>query len=369
MDTPPFLPGLELSRRFYFEAVRPILDRHFPGLAHSAALIGYGSEVLGLDTPMSMDHNWHPRVLLFLPAEDLAQAQPIRAALSRHLPHLFLGIPVDAVPVPEEPGTRWMAFKADGEVEHVIDPTTLREFVQRVMAWDLTQALEVADWLGLPSQVLRELTGGEVFHDSTGELTRLREELAWYPHDVWLYLLACGWNTIENDEHLMPRAGFVGDELGSALIGGRLAHQVMRQCYLMEKRYAPYPKWFGADFQRLGCAEQMTPLLRQVRAAQSWQARQAAFGQACLLLAQMHNRLALTPPLAEELSNFHGRPFRVIHSDNFANALREQIQNPQVTALAARGLIGGIDQFSDNTELKSNIAVWRERVKELYRQV
>lgn len=49
--TPPFLPGVELSRLFYAEAVRPLLDAEFPGLVHSAALIGWGSDVLGFDSP------------------------------------------------------------------------------------------------------------------------------------------------------------------------------------------------------------------------------------------------------------------------------------------------------------------------------
>lgn len=58
----PFMPGLELSRRFYREAVRPILDAEFPGLVHSAARIGGGSEVLALDTRRSADHEWGPRL-------------------------------------------------------------------------------------------------------------------------------------------------------------------------------------------------------------------------------------------------------------------------------------------------------------------
>ena len=61
-----FIPGLELAGRFYREAVRPILDDAFPGLAHAAALIGSGSEVLGFDTAMSADHHWGPRAMLFL---------------------------------------------------------------------------------------------------------------------------------------------------------------------------------------------------------------------------------------------------------------------------------------------------------------
>ena len=52
-----FIQCLELSRLFYWEVVRPILDQHYPGLLHAAGLIGPGSEILGFDTQMSMDHH------------------------------------------------------------------------------------------------------------------------------------------------------------------------------------------------------------------------------------------------------------------------------------------------------------------------
>lgn len=83
--TPAFIPGLELSRLFYWEAVRPCLDEYLPGLPHAAALIGPGSEVLGFDTPMSQDHNWFPNVLLFLREQDSALSAGIRARLARRV--------------------------------------------------------------------------------------------------------------------------------------------------------------------------------------------------------------------------------------------------------------------------------------------
>src|SRR5947209_5869072 len=92
--SPPFVPGLELSKRFYREAVRPIIDRDFPYLVHSAALIGYGSEVLRYDTPRSTDHRWGPRVRLFLRPEDFDQfSQALTDVLSGRLPRTFLGYP------------------------------------------------------------------------------------------------------------------------------------------------------------------------------------------------------------------------------------------------------------------------------------
>ncbi|ONK10415.1 hypothetical protein STBA_11370 [Streptomyces sp. MP131-18] len=51
-----FLPGLELSRALYEEAVRPLLAEEFPELRYSAARIGAGSEVPGFDTERSADH-------------------------------------------------------------------------------------------------------------------------------------------------------------------------------------------------------------------------------------------------------------------------------------------------------------------------
>ena len=55
---PEFIPGLELAKLFFHEAVEPVLDSDFPALKYSAALIGPGSEVLGFDTSMSRDHHW-----------------------------------------------------------------------------------------------------------------------------------------------------------------------------------------------------------------------------------------------------------------------------------------------------------------------
>lgn len=123
------------------------------------------------------------------------------------------------------------------------------------------------------------MTTGAVHFDGTGELSAFRQRLAWYPHDVWLYLLAAGWQRLGQEEHLMPRAGFVGDELGAAIIGARLVRDVMGLCFLMERRYAPYAKWFGSAFGQLPCAAHLTPILWRAQQAPTWQAREEALGR------------------------------------------------------------------------------------------
>ena len=74
-DMLEFIPGLKLSGMFYEEVVQPILTEAYPGLDTTAALIGAGSEVLGFDTPMSRDHDWGPRLFLFLSENDAARVR------------------------------------------------------------------------------------------------------------------------------------------------------------------------------------------------------------------------------------------------------------------------------------------------------
>ena len=361
-----FIPALDLAEQYYNQLVRPLLGEHFPGLRHAAALIGYGSEVLGFDTPMSMDHAWAARMQLFLAESDLEQAAALDEMLKRKLPTHLLGFPLSVVRSADEPGVFFMDENARaGEIAHRVSITSLRSFVLRELDWDLCQPLEPADWLTFPAQVLLALTAGRVFFDDQGELGALRQKLAFYPHEIWLYLLGCGWDRIGQEDALMQRAGYAGDELGSAVMGSRLARDVMSLCFLMERQYAPYPKWFGSGFKRLACADEISPLLWQVQIAATWPERAKALGAACELLACKQNALGLTSPLPEKLSLYHGRPFQVIQAEKFAKAIFDRITDPQVRRIAEKGPLGGIDQFSDNTIMRSDPR-WRQALKALY---
>lgn len=362
---PTFIPGLELSRRFYSEIVRPILTGAFPTLRYAAGLIGTGSEVLGFDTEMSTDHSWGPNVHLFLQNEDAQVADSIYDLLNQQLPTTFLDYPVRFVPVPHEPRSVIPAGDSDTNTHHLIHPIPLRAYVKAYFDLELGTPLTVADWLTIPSQKLGAFTAGAVFEDTIGELTALRQQLAWYPHDVWLYLLATGWTRIAQEEHLMPRTGYVGDELGSALIGSRLVRDVMSLCFLMERQYAPYAKWFGTAFQKLACASTLSPLLWSVQQSATWQERMTTLAKAYQYLAELHNQMGITAPLNSAPVQFHNRPFMVIDGERFANALIDHITDPVVKHLTTRRLIGNIDQFSDSTDLRED-ALYRTVLMELF---
>ncbi|MBX3011135.1 MAG: DUF4037 domain-containing protein [Caldilineaceae bacterium] len=363
--TPPFIPGLQLNQQFYTEIVRTLLDREFPNLAHSAALMGYGSDVLGYDTAMSTDHNWGPRFQLFLspPDHDRYRAA-VDQALRQHLPSTFLGYPVNfSEPDLADGGVQRME---DGQtiVHHLIEITTIPAFFQRYLARDPYAPLNGVDWLVLGEQKLLEVTAGQVYYDGLAELLELRAKFAYYPHDLWLYRIAAQWKRIAQEEAFMGRCGDVGDELGSHLVAARLARDLMRLAFLLERRYAPYSKWFGTAFARLACGPTLTPLLNRLLDTNPWPARQEPLCEAYVLLAEMHNALGITARVAPTITDYFNRPYKVIFADRFVDATRQAIRDEFLQQLASD--IGGVDQLVDCTDVTAQPQLM-QKLQVLYR--
>lgn len=341
-----FVPGVELSRCFYDDAVLPLLNAHFPDLPHSAARIGPGSEVLGFDTPRSADHEWGPRLQLFLHRQD-TRAEAIADLLSARMPKTFRGYPTNFA---EAGSVRAMRY-TEGPVCHRVEVTGLDVWFDRNLGFDPRRAVTTVDWLATPTQTLAETTGGAVFYDGLGELAPARTALAWYPDDVWRYVLACQWQRIAQEEAFVGRCGEVGDDLGSAVVAARLVRDLMRLALLMHRRYPPYSKWLGSAFARLEL-----PVADALRAATTWHAREKHLATAYSAFAEMHNRLGLTEAIDPATRPYYDRPFQVLRADRFAEALAASVSDPQLRALP---LIGAIDQFADSTDLLGNRSLTR----------
>ncbi|WP_246595358.1 DUF4037 domain-containing protein [Actinoplanes auranticolor] len=334
------MTGIALSHRFYDQAVRPLLG----GRPHAAALLGEGSEVLGLDDTVSTDHDFGPRVQVFLPD---GAAPPSFAAL----PDTFEGHPTVFA----------TTDRNDGEPGHQVEVTSAAAFFTRRLGVDPAGGLALADWLLTPTQTLATLTAGAVFHDPDGELTRRREALRWYPADVWRYALAAGWLRVAQEEAFVGRAGAVGDDLGSRLVAARLARELVRLAFLIERRWAPYPKWLGSSFARLDLAATAGPALAAATAAAHWRDREAALVEAAGVLVTATNNLGLAAPVDPAPRTYHTRDIRVLSADRLTVALAAAITDPGTRALVDRlggrqggpiaTLPGTIDQVTDSTEI------------------
>ncbi|WP_446220373.1 DUF4037 domain-containing protein [Micromonospora sp. IBHARD004] len=338
-----FVPGLALARRFHDEVVAPLLARRRPGLRYAAGLLDGGSELLGLDTARSTDHDWGPRTQLFVAGPD--EVGPVRAVLDAELPAEFLGWPARFAGGPD---VRLGVVDADGD-RHGVSVDELGGWLRGRLGFDPRTGVGVADWLATPTQRLAELTGGAVFHDGLdGALTAARGRLAWYPDDVWRHVLAAAWTRIGQTEHLAGRCAEVGDELGSRVVTAGLARDLMRLGLLLHCRWPPYAKWLGTVFARLPAADPVVDALSRALGPDGWSERQAGLVGALETVAGWTNDLGLAAPVDPAARQFHGRPFLVLDAGRFAAALRAAIGDP---ALRARLPVGAVDQYVDNVDV------------------
>ena len=358
------IPGLQLCRQFYQEVVWPILEDGFPGLIHSAGLLGSGSEVLGFDTARSSDHHYGPRVILFLAEPEAGDLAPqINAALRQRLPVQFMGYSTNfSAPDPNDSGVRHAVFVDQSPVDSLIEITTVRAYFQRQLGVDPWAEFSPVDWLVFEEQRLRSLVAGQAFHDGLGELEPLRRKLAFYPDDIWLFLLAAEWTKIGQEEAFVGRTFEVGDEIGSRLVMARLVHSLMRLGFLLEKQYPPYSKWFGTGFARLACAAHLAPALEGALAASTYPEREAYLCRAYERVARLHNQLGITPPVEVEPSFYFGRPYKVIHGGAIAAKILEAMGTESIRRLPC---IGSVNQYLSSVDVLDNVRYCR-RLRALY---
>ena len=343
-----FIPGLTLARDFFSEIVRPLLAEKTPGVPYAAALIGPGSDVLGFDTPVSRDRDWGPRLLLFLPERELPErASLLNRMLASELPSEFRGFPTCFSP-PDAAGHRRPQPDARPPIDHLIEIGSVAGYSRKLLGFDPLAGMSVRRWLIAPQERLLELSAGEVFVDTVGELTSLREHLAYYPKQVWIYLMAAQWQKIARRETLVARAGVGGDDLGSRLALAGLVREIVRLAFLLERRYAPWDQWLARGLTRLRGASRLAPLLSRALSAYDWTQRELRLMDSYAILAALHNNLGLTDPL-ETMSERNERNFLTIHADRFAEALAARIEDEELKTLLP-ALVGGVDQLLASDE-------------------
>ena len=88
------MKGLELSRAFWEDAVRPAIRETCPVLLPrlAAGLCGGGSDCLGYDDKLSHDHGYAAGCMLFLAPEDAETHGFLLSALYDRLPREFQGV-------------------------------------------------------------------------------------------------------------------------------------------------------------------------------------------------------------------------------------------------------------------------------------
>ena len=372
---PEDIGGVALAAAFSAEVVEPLLAQHLPQLRYAAALIGPGSEILGFDDSTSRDHDWGPRLMLFLEPPDHAEhAAAIVELLRGSLPTQFRGYSTNFEQFEDDraegPEIGRTTEGEAGAVQHRVVIHTVEKYLTDYLGANPLAAggLRPQQWLAIPQHKLRTVSEGGVFRDDVGTLTAARAAVAGYfPRDVWLYMLHASYARLGQLSHFMGRCGQSGDELGSRIIAAQLVRDVMHLCFLLERVYAPYAKWFGTGFARLRCATTMTPHLHAAMdggglgasAEEGWKARDAALARVYELLGEALDAAGVLPPqpAGSHVRQFWDRPFRVPNvaggpEDEWVTTqLAAAVEDEGLRRLCKERPIGAAEQHLDSTDV------------------
>lgn len=346
-----FIPGLELNESYFKQVVRPLLKEFDPSLRYSACLIGYGSDVLGFDSPTSMDHNWGPRGQIFIQRDDAARIPEISEFLAGRLPGEFMGFPTNFTEKRGD-GTQSMVPAEGKRINSLIEIYDLAQYLDGIFHKELAQ-LTAYDWLRVPEQKLLELTTGKVFFDGLERLNEVRTSLRYYPRDARLAKLAAYWDCIANEEAFIGRAVEFNDLLGLKMIAPRLVKTLLKICFVVKERYVPYSKWFTRGFDQLGLPEVKKSALEILTENEPVKIENKLADLYLQVLA-LQNACGGVPIIAAAVTTYYKRPYRVIMAANIVDQLHsaiqdETIRNLEITHVGLDNKIDGLDLTNGNT--------------------
>ena len=225
------MKGMELSRRYYEDICRPAVEKHLPAHIEKMAfgLVGDGSECYGFDDEISRDHDFGPRIMIWILSSDYKEFGIELQKIVNNLPRNFLGFD----------GVNTSQYGKGREGVFIIN-----EFYKKFTGLDhLPSTLN--EWRLIPEANLSLATNGEVFTDPQGDFTGYRNILlAGYPEDLRLKMMAARCMKIAqsgqyNYVRSIKRCEYVSAQMALA----EFTDSATSMIYLMNKKYKPFYKW------------------------------------------------------------------------------------------------------------------------------
>ncbi len=223
--------GLELSREFYNQYGKPMLEKEFADKLGEIAvgLAGEGSECLGYDDELSRDHDFEAGFCLWITKEaEKEYGFKLERAYAK-LPKEFMGV------------KRQTVSPAGGNRRGVI---VIDDFYTKLLGAPNAPD-SIKRWLYTPASSLRAAISGEVYRDDLGKFSAVREELKkGYPEDIRrkkisAHAAVMAQSGTYNYERLIKR----GETGAASLALFEFVKHTVSVIYLLNNVYEPFYKW------------------------------------------------------------------------------------------------------------------------------
>lgn len=332
---------LEISRGYYKDVISPIIKEHisYLGDKYCAALIGWGSDVLGNDDELSVDHEWGPRCIIFIPETCTEYKNRVYEVLNACVPDEYKGFTT------RFKNENWVRIPdKNGDVH--IEVTTCRDYLEENIG--MYMPTDDIDWLCIPENKLLEFTGGEIFYDGFNELMKLREFYSYFPEDVWKFRLAYSWQSLGWNIALIGLTYKRGDILSARHCLSVTLHGLMKIIFLLNRKYChSYLKWLHREFYKLpNLSNDIGIIIEECYREKDFSIISERLKQIVHCLLEYQNNLGLLPK-AEIKSTWFSRGFFDIDFNHIA----EQIQMSIKGELRNTVLDGALDQWITNEDI------------------
>ena len=226
------MKGIELSRAFFEEYGKPMLENEFSDVLPyiASGIFGSGSECFGFDDEVSTDHDFEPGFCIFLPDEDIVDRKTAFALERAYakLPKEFMGF-------------RRSLMQPVGGARRGVLRTS--EFFEEKIG-SKTGELDKFNWLSIPEQSLAEATNGELFFDNYGEVSKIRDSLKQYPDDIRFKKLAGNLLLMaQSGQYNYKRCIDHGETAAAQLAVFEFVKSAVQVIFLLNNSYQPYYKW------------------------------------------------------------------------------------------------------------------------------
>lgn len=243
------MKGLELSEKYYEAYGRPMLETQFAAILGQTAvgLVGQGSECLGFDDEISMDHDYGPSFCIWLPREVYEQYGVQMQAAYDALPQDFMGF-----------SGRITQEQGQGRVGVLC----LEDFYAGILGRDIVPATK-EEWLVLDEAALATATSGRVFEDRLGRFSAVRDGLLnYYPREVWIRRLVQSLaKAAQSGQYNYARAMKRGERIAAEMALTDFIRESMHVVYLLNRKYAPYDKWMRRGLKELSIGSEIGDML------------------------------------------------------------------------------------------------------------
>lgn len=233
------MKGLALSRLYYEEYGRPLVQQHFPQYEQdiAAGLVGMGSECFGFDDELSQDHDWGPGFCLWLNCQSYEKiGNELQTALAG-LPKAFAGF-----------GAKQESHWGSGRT----GVFEVGQFYRQFIGFSQVPA-DWREWRVIPEANLAIATNGEIFTDPSGEFTAFRESLQqFYPEDIRLKKIACRCMLMaQSGQYNFPRCIKRNELVAAQYAESEFINTAISMVFLLNKQYKPFYKWMHRGLRTL----------------------------------------------------------------------------------------------------------------------